>query len=117
MNNVDEEETPDADVQQAFTRGAPYSRTSRTDPQMEGDTVTTNIPPNVRDLNRQFENVVRALTHAASSYPTRNIVAAPKQTHVLLRRGRVGVVYEKKNKDIKDSLFDLTLLCTATVSS
>ena len=83
MNNVDEEETPDADVQQAFTRGAPYSRTSRTDLQMEGDTVTTNIPPNVRDLNRQFENAVRALTHPASSYPTRS-VAAPKKTHVLL---------------------------------
>lgn len=72
--NDDEEETPDADVQQAFTRGTPYSRTSRTDPQMEGDTVTTNIPPNVRDLNRQFENAVRALTHPASSYPTRNSV-------------------------------------------
>ena len=83
---------------------------------MEGHTVTTNIPPNVRDLNRQFVNAVRALTHPAC-YPTHNSVTAPKKTHVLLRRGRVGVVYEKKNKDIKDSLFDSILLCTATVSS
>ena len=67
---------------------------------MEGHTVTTNIPPNVRDLNRQFVNAVRALTHPAC-YPTHNSVTAPKKTHVLLRRGRVGVVYEKNKQGYK----------------